>query len=57
MGFCDVCVTHPHPSPVVSASLRRSGGAEQCSAKPRLRPLEGEGATVQPPTMRIMMDG
>jgi amino acid adenylation domain-containing protein/non-ribosomal peptide synthase protein (TIGR01720 family) len=46
MGHADNSKTHPHPSPVVSASLRRSGSAEQCSAKHRLRPLEGEGATV-----------
>lgn len=38
--------THPHPSPGVSASLRRSVSAEPCSAKPCLRPLEGEGETM-----------
>ncbi|QDF98378.1 CusA/CzcA family heavy metal efflux RND transporter [Azoarcus sp. DD4] len=44
MGFDgDGNLPHPHPNPEVSASPRRSGGAEQCSAKPRLRPLEGEG--------------
>jgi hypothetical protein len=35
--------THPHPNPGVSASLRRSAGAERYSAKPLLHPLEGEG--------------
>jgi hypothetical protein len=41
--------THPHPNPGVSASLRRSAGAERYSAKPLLHPLEGEGAGLAPP--------
>jgi hypothetical protein len=37
---------HPHPNPSRAgvASPARFGGGERCSPKPRLNPLEGEGA-------------
>ena len=43
--------THPHPNRRVGfAQPTRFGGAERCSAKPRLNPLEGEGTKSQYPT-------
>lgn len=43
MGVFRGTQTHPHPSPGASASRSRFAGGEQCSPKPLLRPLEGEG--------------
>ncbi|MBK7898183.1 MAG: lactate utilization protein [Azonexus sp.] len=48
-GVVTVAYLHPHPNPsgAAFAQAARSGGAEQCSAKPRPHPLEGEGARVE----------
>ena len=46
-GFLCSTETHPHPNRRVGfAQPTRFGGAERCSAKPRLNPLEGEGIEV-----------
>ncbi len=55
--------THPHPNRRVGfAQPTRFGGAERCSAKHRLNPLEGEGTKSQnpkafPPRNRLSTPG